>query len=209
MKNKCQWSGKCSSQNKHSQSTYAPRQSFRTLFFHFLKNFILYILILSCSFPNSSQVLPHFPTPNFIFFLSFKKQKQTKNNHKKKDKHGVWFIFSQLLLSLEPIPECGWYAQWHSTEESWFSLSQSLWNGHSFLAGGGILCYLPSCGVRFLSGLSSCRFGVCYHSLHEFIWVCRVAWGKYYFIGVSHRPQFLQFWLPLFHIDSLALSGEM
>lgn len=54
--------------------------------FPFIKNFMLHILILFC-FLNSFQILPPPPyTPNFIFSLSLKNQKQQRNTHTQKKK---------------------------------------------------------------------------------------------------------------------------
>lgn len=95
-------------------------------------------------------------------------------------------MFSQLLLSMGPVLKCIWHTQCHSTEESWFSCSQSLWNRNSFLAKGDVLCCLLSCVVRFY--LAWAFEGVWCFSLCEFICVCHSASKKCYLIVTPCLP---------------------
>lgn len=153
-------------------------------FFHFLRiscytfwHYSVLFLIPFRSYPTSIYTQLH--------ILSLKKQKQQRNTHTKKN-HGVWFVFSQLLLSMGPVLKCSWHTQWHSAEESWFSRSQSLWNRNSFLAKGDVLCFLLSCVVRFY--LAWAFEGVWCLSLCEFICVCHSASKKCYLIVTPRLP---------------------
>lgn len=72
---------------------------------------------------------------------------------------------------MDPGQEWGWYTQYHSTGENWFSFSQQMSTANNFLVRGRTLCLLPLLGAGLLSGLNLCRSWACYHSLCDLMFV--------------------------------------
>lgn len=122
----------------------------------------------------SLSLLPSF-SPYLSRTLKMKtwKLKQTIKQKEKQTKsplnNGV--CFAQLLLTMKIALKCGWYAQWQSVEEKWFSLSQQVIISNTFLFVGRILYLPPPPSARILSGLNLCRFCAYCHSLYEFVCV--------------------------------------
>lgn len=117
--------------------------------------------------PRSSKIYPYLPIhPTHVFSL-LKKNVIKSMTHTKKtpqNKHSqvgercirkVWGLLhiGQLLLGLGPTLECGWYTQWHATEENRFPLSQKASFSSSFWVKDGILCSLPPFSVGILADL--------------------------------------------------------
>lgn len=121
------------------------------------------------SYPPLPQFLrapPQLPTLNFMFFFSLKRTKQNSNKkktinkqtNKKRNKTKGYrnpvssFCVGHTLLSMGPTLKCGWYTQWDSIGENWFSLLQI-----TSRLGEGILCPLPLLSAETLCSLNLCK----------------------------------------------------